>query len=89
MISTLELKEVKTDNHHVYIGNNTYAWDVLRVVTIRLHLPRQKNLFLIDVLYAPNMKINLLYLPCLDDKGYETCFRCRKVYVGKHGRTLF
>ncbi|KAG8385875.1 hypothetical protein BUALT_Bualt03G0090600 [Buddleja alternifolia] len=51
----VEMKEVKARNHKLYMGNNTYC-DVLGIDTVRIGLPGENNLFLTDVLYAPNMR---------------------------------
>ena len=83
----VEIKEVKTGDHKLYMRNNTYC-DVLGIGTVRISLPGQNNLLLTDVLYAPNMRRNLLSVPRLDDKGFEVRFRSSKVSIGKHGRIL-
>ena len=82
----LELKKMKVGNHHVHIGNNTFC-DVLRVDTIRINLPRKKNLLLIIMFYVPNLRRNLLfYIPPWWERLW--IFRIKKVFMGKHGRML-
>ncbi|KAL4198925.1 hypothetical protein AMTRI_Chr03g142450 [Amborella trichopoda] len=69
------------------MGNDTYC-DVLGVGTFKLCLSGRTNLLLIDTLYAPNMRGNLISVPKLDDKGYEIRFRSGRVTIGKHSRAL-
>ncbi|KAL4200170.1 hypothetical protein AMTRI_Chr03g148370 [Amborella trichopoda] len=69
------------------MGNDTY-YDVLGVGTFKLCLPRRTNILITDTLYAPNMRCNLIYVPMLDDKGYEIRFRSGRVSIGKHSRAL-
>ncbi|KAK3041384.1 hypothetical protein RJ639_001582 [Escallonia herrerae] len=58
----VEMRDVNAGDHKLYMGNNTYC-DVLGVGTVKILLPGQNNLILTDVLYAPNMKGNLLSVP--------------------------
>ncbi|KAK3012314.1 hypothetical protein RJ639_012614 [Escallonia herrerae] len=80
----VEMKDVKAGDHKIYMGNNMYC-NVLDVGTVKIPLPGQNNLILTDVLYAPNMRRNLLSVPRMDKKGFELHFRSSKVSIGKHG----
>ncbi|KAF9618293.1 hypothetical protein IFM89_000928 [Coptis chinensis] len=74
----VDIKELKTGDHKVYMGNNIYC-DVLGIGTVKIPLPGEMNLLLTDVLFAPNMRCNLIFVSRLDDKGYEVKFRSGKV----------
>ncbi|KAK3008966.1 hypothetical protein RJ639_013383 [Escallonia herrerae] len=76
----VEMKDVKSGDHKVYMGNNTYC-EVLGVGTVKIPLPGQNNLILTDVLYTPNMRRNLLYVPRMDEKGFELRFRSSKFAI--------
>ena len=69
------------------MGNNIYC-DVLDIGTVKIMIPRERNLYLSDVLFAPTMRRNLISIPCLDEKGFEIRFHFGKVSIGKHGRIL-
>ena len=69
------------------MGNNTYC-DVLDIGTVKIMIPRERNLYLSNVLFAPTMRRNLISIPCLDEKGFEIRFHFGKVSIGKHGRIL-
>jgi len=45
-------------------------------------IPGERNPYLVVVLFAPNMRCNLIFIPRLDDKGYELHFHGRKVSIG-------
>ncbi|KAG9450499.1 hypothetical protein H6P81_010464 [Aristolochia fimbriata] len=83
-----DFKEMKTGEHRVYIGNNTYC-DVIGTGTVRLKLPRGNYLVLTEVLCAPNIRRNLIFIPCLDKKGLETRFKSGKATVGRNNSILF
>ncbi|KAK2985165.1 hypothetical protein RJ640_011986 [Escallonia rubra] len=83
----VEMRDVKASDHKLSMGNNMYC-DVLGVGTVKILLPGQNNLILTDVLYVPNMRRNLLYVPRMDEKGFELRFRSSKVSIGKHGCIL-
>ncbi|XP_028077781.1 uncharacterized protein LOC114279696 [Camellia sinensis] len=69
------------------MGNNNYC-DVIGIGTIKIMILGQKNLYLIDVLYSPTMRRNLISVSCLDEKGFEVHFHSGIVSVGRHGRIL-
>ncbi|KAL4187362.1 hypothetical protein AMTRI_Chr09g38660 [Amborella trichopoda] len=69
------------------MGNDTYC-DVLGVGTFKLCLPGGTNLLLTDILYAPNIRRNLISVPRLDDKGYKIRFKSGRVTIGKHSIVL-
>ena len=73
----VDMKEVKANDHHVYIGNNTYC-DVLGIEAVKIMILGERNLYLSNVLFAPTMKRNLISIPCLDEKGFEIRFHSRK-----------
>ncbi|KAK3015659.1 hypothetical protein RJ639_006333 [Escallonia herrerae] len=79
--NNVEMKDVKSGDHKVYMGNNTYS-EVLGVTTVKIPLPGQNNLILTDVLYAPNMRRNLLSVPRMDEKGFDLHFRSSKHSFG-------
>ena len=83
----VDMKEVKAGDHHVYMGNNTYC-DVLGIGIVKIMIPGERNLYLLDVLFAPTMRRNLISIPCLDEKSFEIRFHSRKVSIGNHGRIL-
>ena len=41
-----------------------------------------------DVLFAPTMRHNLIYIYCSNKKEFEVCFLFGKVSIEKHGRIL-
>ena len=71
------MKEVKADDHCVYMGNNTYC-DVLGIGTVKIMISGERNLYMSDVLFAPTMTCNLIFIPCLDEKAFEIRFHSRK-----------
>ena len=73
----VDMKEVKADDHRVYMGNNTYC-DALGNGTVKIMIPGERNLYLSDVLFAPTLTCNLIFIPCLDEKGFEIRFRFGK-----------
>ena len=73
----VDMKEVKANDHHVYIGNNTYC-DVLGIEAVKIMILGERNLYLSNVLFAPTMKRNLISIPCLDEKAFEIRFHSRK-----------
>ena len=83
-----EFKEMKTGEHRIYMGNNSYC-DVLGTGTIQIQLKGGNNLILTDVLCAPNMRKNLISVPQLDKKGFGTRFVSGKVTVGRKKNILF
>ncbi|KAG9444834.1 hypothetical protein H6P81_016174 [Aristolochia fimbriata] len=83
-----DFNEMKTSEHRVYMGNNTYC-DVIGTGTVRLKLPSGNYLVLTEVLCAPNIRRNLISIPCLDKKGLETCFKSGKATVGRNNSILF
>ncbi|KAG8381226.1 hypothetical protein BUALT_Bualt06G0100200 [Buddleja alternifolia] len=83
----VKMKEVKADNHKLYMGNKTYC-DVLGIGTIKFGFPGENNLILTDVVYVPNMRRNLLSVPCLDEKGFEVHFHSSEVSIENYGRIL-
>ncbi|KAG9458307.1 hypothetical protein H6P81_002815 [Aristolochia fimbriata] len=83
-----DFKEMKTGEHRVYMGNNTYC-DVISIGIVRLKLPSGNYLVLTEVLCAPNIRRNLISIPCLDKKGLETRFKSGKATVGRNNSILF
>ena len=73
----VDMKEVKVGDHRVYMGNNTYC-DALGIGTVEIMIPGERNLYMSDVLFAPTMTCNLIFIPCLDEKGFEIRFRSGK-----------
>ncbi|KAG9442378.1 hypothetical protein H6P81_018232 [Aristolochia fimbriata] len=57
--------------------------------TVRLKLPSGNYLVLTEVLCAPNIRRNLISIPCLDKKGLETRFKSGKATVGRNNSILF
>ncbi|KAG9457543.1 hypothetical protein H6P81_002051 [Aristolochia fimbriata] len=79
---------MKTGEHRVYMGNNTYCV-VIGTGTVRLKLPSGNYLVLTEVLCAPNIRRNLISIPCLHKKGLETRFKSGKATVGRNNSILF
>ncbi|KAG5565586.1 hypothetical protein RHGRI_001486 [Rhododendron griersonianum] len=81
--SFVELKEVKASDHRIYMGNNSYC-DVVGIGTVKIMLPGDKNFYLTDVLYSPTMRRNLISVPRLDEKDFETIKNGEIGSRGKH-----
>lgn len=83
----VDVKRVKASDQHVYIGNNTYC-DILGIVTVKIMILGERNIYLSDVLFARTIRRNLVSIPYLDEKGFETPIHFGKVSIERYGRIL-
>ena len=67
--------------HKVYIGNKTYC-DVLGEVNCNF-ISNGRSIMLLDVLYVPSIRRNLVSVPVLDEKGYKVRFKSGFVIIQK------
>jgi len=70
----------KRSSHAMELGDNK-SYDVKGLGSTSLKLENGGKLHLNDVHYVPSLKKNLLYIPCLEDKGDRIAFLDRKVLV--------
>ena len=74
----VEYRRVPAGNKWIYVGNNARI-EVKGIGTCKLNLRGGGTLFLHDVLYAPEIRRNLVSVICLLDLGYNVNFYSRCV----------
>ena len=77
-VTFVEYRRVPAGNKWIYVGNNARV-EVKGVGTCKLNLRGGRVLFLHDVLYAPEIRRNLVSVTCLLDLGYCINFYSRSV----------
>jgi hypothetical protein len=77
----VDFKEKAIGEHKVYMGNNPYS-DVLGEGKCKISI-KGSIIVLHDVLYVPSIRMNLISVPILDNKGYKIKFKSKKVYIRK------
>jgi len=77
VFSALEEKDLKM---RIDMGDDG-RYSVLRVGMVAFQRKNGAPLTLIDVMYVPRMKKNLVSVAMLEDKGYDVVFRKGKVFL--------
>jgi hypothetical protein len=77
----VDFKEKAVGEHKVYMGNNTYN-NVLGKGKCKISV-KWSIIVLHNVLYVPNIRKNLIYVPVLDGKGYGIKFKSGNIYISK------
>jgi hypothetical protein len=77
----VDLKEKQLGEHRVYMGNNTYS-DVLGEGRCKFSIG-DSVIVLNNVLYVPSVRRNLIYIPMLDEKGFEIKMKSSRVFISK------
>ena len=72
-------RTTQRSERHVKVANGVRA-DVEAVGDISLELVDGFTLLLIDVLYVPSLRRNLISVSCLDNDGYDCHFRNDKYH---------
>ena len=63
------------------MGNNTYS-DVLGKGKCKIYV-KESIVVLHNILYVPNVRRNLIFVPILNGKGYDIKFKSENVYISK------
>lgn len=66
----VQISNLSLGEHGLYIGNSTNS-AVFGVGDYKIVLEKHVSVFL-DVLYAPTIRMLLVFVPILDVKGYDT-----------------
>lgn len=74
------IKKLKTCENRLYRGDNSFCY-VLGTGSDWVQLKNGDNLVLTNILLAPNIRRNLMSIPQLDKKGFETSFISGKATV--------
>jgi hypothetical protein len=77
----VDLKEKQLGEHRVYMGNNTYN-DVLGEG--RCKFPISDSVIVLNnVLYVPSVCRNLIFVPMLEEKGFEVKIKSGCAFISK------
>jgi hypothetical protein len=77
----VDLKEKQLGEHRVYMGNNTYN-DVLGESRCKFSIG-DSVIVLNNVLYVPSVCRNLIFVPMLDEKGFEVKIKFGRAFISK------
>ena len=77
----VDFKEKQLGEHRVYMGNNTYS-DVLGEGKCKFFIG-DSVIVLNNVLYVPSVRRNLIFVPMLDEKGFEVKMKSGCVLINK------
>ncbi|XP_059309943.1 uncharacterized protein LOC132061088 [Lycium ferocissimum] len=71
---------VSPESRWIYVGNNAKL-EVKGIGTCKMDLRGGRSLMLHDVLYAPEIRRNLVSVSVLPDLGFDLKFRCNGVRI--------
>ena len=77
----VDLKEKQLGEHKLYMGNHTYS-DVLGEGRCKFSIG-DSVIVLNNMLYVPSVRRNLIYIPMLDEKGFEVKMKSSRVFISK------